>query len=148
MKNCCQECNENYGGESSCYDNNTSACEKGRTFRIEFKTEKEIVCRIKVDACVITSQVVEKCDYVFVRCTNKDHYFVELKGGDIKKAYGQIITTITTHILCHKDKRYGFIICSKVPKGGTNVQKIKEEFIKQYGQKLEVKQNEFTHVVE
>ena len=97
---------------------------------------------------MVDSQKVEKCDYVFVRCTNKEHYYVELKGSNIGKAYDQIVTTIAKHIPSPKEKNYGFIVCSKVPKSGTKVQKIKEKFKKKYGQDLEVKQNEYTHIID
>lgn len=147
MKDCCPECRERYGGSANCYDNRTAATENGRTFSIDFKNEREPICRIKVDACLVASEEVKKCDYVFVRCSNNDHYYVELKGKNINRAYEQITTTITTHLQSHKDKNYGFIICSKVPKAGTDVAKLKEDFIKKHGRKLEVKQNKYTHVV-
>ena len=48
---------------------------------------------MKVYGCLITEG--ERCDYLIVSCEDKLAFFVELKGHDLKKAIGQIYSSIT-----------------------------------------------------
>ena len=67
-------------------------------------------------------------------------YFVELKGSDIQKAYNQIVTTLTTHLRSdEQSRRWGFIVASRVPKSGLDVNKLKNEFAKKHGKLLFIK---------
>lgn len=55
--------------------------------------DKKYVVGYKVDGGIITSFDVQKCDYAL--CTDDDKiYFIELKGGNYKKALGQISDTV------------------------------------------------------
>lgn len=114
-------------------------------FRIEPKpTADEIFC-IQVDDCYIKSKAVVKCDYVFYRNIAQakeselsgEFYFVELKGADFKKAFSQLVETITKHFQTTKAETVGFIVSSKtLPSNNPEISKLKEEFRKKYGQKL------------
>jgi hypothetical protein len=128
-----------------CCNLNRIATEKGKKYEI-ICTEEYL--RIQIDACVINDNSLEKCDYLFIRdfnceCKKTEFFFVELKGSDIVKAFNQIIATIShiksLPISLKKEIIFGFIVSSKVPRGGTDVTKLKQIFASKYGKKLEVK---------
>nr|WP_315239336.1 hypothetical protein [uncultured Flavobacterium sp.] len=123
-----------------CCSKSKVVSENGKRFEID---SNEDFTRIKIDDCLIASQQVEKCDFGFIRHSNDEFYFVELKGKEIKKALSQIISTIA-HFENHfvgipKDKRYGFIVSSKNPLAGQATNILKLEFAKKYGKILEIK---------
>ena len=97
-----------------------------------------------------TATEIEKCDFGFIRYSNNDFYFVELKGSDIGKALNQIVSSINflnnNLIVIPKNKRLGFIVSSKVPSAGTDVKKLKQIFAKNYGRVLEVKNKDLKYI--
>ena len=103
----------------ACCDNHKKAIENKMRFEIN---SAEKFTRIKVDGCLIPSQLIEKCDYGFYRHSNGDFYFVELKGTEIQKGFNQIVNTINhidgNHLKIQKNQRFGFIVSSEVPKAG------------------------------
>ncbi len=122
-----------------CCEQNRVVKENGKRFEV---ISNEVFTKVKIDNCVIVSDVFEKCDYGLHRVSNDDFYYVELKGKGIKKGYDQIIATIH-HFEQHlvkipKEKRIGIIVSSKVP-GGTDVNNLKQDFAKKYGRVLEIK---------
>jgi len=123
------------------------ASENGKRFEI---VSNEDFTRIRIDNGLISSQQVEKCDYGFIRHSNEEFYFVELKGKEIKKALSQIVRTIDLFqnhfIQIPKDKRYGFIVSSKNPLTGQATNILKLEFAKKYGRVLEIKNIHYKHV--
>lgn len=123
------------------------ASENGKRFEI---IKNENFTRIRIDACLITSQEIEKCDFGFVRHSNEEFYFVELKGSDIEKALRQIVSTINyfnnNFVNIPQHKRLGFIVSSKVPSAGTDINKLKQIFAKNYGRVLEVKNKDLKYV--
>lgn len=123
-----------------CCSKSKVATENGKRFEIQ---TNEDFTKLRIDNCIITSKTIEKCDFGFIRHSNNDFYFVELKGSDIEKALDQIVKTIsffnTNLILTPKNSRLGFIVSSKVPSAGTDVKKLKQVFAKHYGKVLEVK---------
>lgn len=125
---------------SAYCDKSKAASENNKQFKID---SNEDFTRLRIDNNIITSSSIEKCDYGFVRHSNDDFYFVELKGSDINKALNQIISTInyfnTNLIAIPKSKRLGFIVSSKVPSAGTDVNKLKQIFAKHHGKILEIK---------
>jgi uncharacterized protein YjbI with pentapeptide repeats len=125
---------------ADCCEKSKVASENGKRFEI---ISKEIFTKLKIDGCLIKSQQTEKCDFGFIRHSNNDFYFVELKGKDIQKAYNQIVSAIAelenNLIIVPKNKRFGFIVSSKVPKAGIDINNLKQDFLKNYGKKLEVK---------
>lgn len=120
---------------------NKVAQENGKKF--EIKCSETYYLKVRIDDCLISCKQVNKCDYLFIRdyeCLQgeTEFYFVELKGSDIKKAFEQIKNTISyiksNHISSlSKNKILGFIVSSKVPRGGVDVTKMKLEFSKKYG---------------
>ena len=117
------------------------AQENGKKFKIE--CSKTYYLKVHIDDCLISCKQVSKCDYLFIRdyeCLQgeTEFYFVELKGSNIKKAFEQIKNTISyiksNHISSlSKNKILGFIVSSKVPRGGVDVTRMKLEFSKKYG---------------
>lgn len=124
----------------NCCSKSKAASENGKRFEID---SNEDFTRIRIDNCLIPSQEVEKCDFGFIRQSNGEFYFVELKGKDVKKALNQIINTITifesTFIKISKEKRFGFIVSSRNPLSSTETNNLKQNFAKKYGRLLEIK---------
>ncbi|MGM3308657.1 hypothetical protein ACSQ6I_22230 [Anabaena sp. WFMT] len=82
-------------------------------YRVTNDNGKEI-CKIKVDDCLITGG--ERCDYLILSCEDKLAFFVELKGHDLKKAIGQIDSSITKLITEMQDfKIYARIVLNRNP---------------------------------
>ncbi|MFK7774996.1 MAG: hypothetical protein AB8F94_22845 [Saprospiraceae bacterium] len=134
--------------KKECFENKLTAEENGRKFTIKLsKNSQEEFCRIKVDGCFVKDKNVEKCDFAFHRCSNDDKYFVELKGIKIKKGFNQIVKTITTHLPSPKEKNYGFIVASRVPRSGVDINKLKIEFRKKYGMALKIQTRQIIHQV-
>lgn len=108
--------------------------ENKRKFIIKNNNAKK-VNRVRVDGCLIDEQI-EKCDYLFEIYDKVNIILViylELKGKDIKKAYDQLVSTIT---YC-KDKhnkftRECYVVASRVPKAGTELQVLKKNLSTQY----------------
>lgn len=129
--------NEFIAAYSNCCTKSKVASENGKRFEI---ISEEDFTRIRIDDCVIKSQELEKCDFGFVRHLNNDFYFVEMKGKDIQKAYNQIVSSISNFndnlIKIPKNKRFGFIVSSRVPNTNHN---LVQDFAKKHGRKLEIK---------
>ncbi len=123
--------------------------ENKMTFRLDLsKIPDEHVWVINVDKCMVLNSREERCDYVFIRLKNgedADFYYVELKNNRVRKAYNQIVTTITKHFkFPPKKNNYAFIVSSSVP-SGTEAQNLRKEFIKKYGVDLTIKNNIIKH---
>jgi hypothetical protein len=115
------------------------------TFRLEInKNSHDKYWVVKVDKCMINNSSDECCDRAFIRQKDKsgfDFYYVEFKNNRVRKAYDQIVTTITKHFKNpSKKNNYGFIVASSVP-SGTEAQNLRKEFIKKYGIDLTIKNN-------
>ncbi len=123
------------------------ASENGKRFEI---ISSEDFTKIRIDDCLIQSKIIEKCDFGFIRHSNNDFYFVELKGTNIQKAFDQIVSTINYFELnltkIPKEKRFGFIISSSVPKAGINSNTLKQTYAKKYGRVLEIKNRELKYI--
>lgn len=138
----------------NCCDitSNKVASEKGKRF--EIKCSKDYYLKIRVDGCIIDDKTVKKCDYLFIRDYDDEEgktefYFVELKGSEIDKAFQQLLSTIK-HIKgkvnnLAKDQILGFIVSSKYPKTGTGDTKLRQEFAKNHGKELRIKNKEIIH---
>ncbi len=150
---CCAEIQTAFKANLDCFDHATSAEEKGRQFSIELaKGSAEKFCRVHVDGCLIDDSALEKCDYVFLRCSNSDIYFVELKGRDVEKAFDQIVATIghfKAKMKLEQRSIFGFIVASKVklPKGSTDIANMKKQFAKKHGKALAMQTNKLLHRV-
>lgn len=123
-----------------CCSKSKVASENGKKFEIDSKDD---FTRIQIDDCLISSKQVEKCDFGFIRHSNNEFYFVELKGKEVKKALNQIISTISifesTLIKIPKEKRFGFIVSSRNPLSSVETNNLKQAFAKNYGRLLEIK---------
>uniref|UniRef100_UPI0036081889 hypothetical protein n=1 Tax=Flavobacterium sp. GCM10022190 TaxID=3252639 RepID=UPI0036081889 len=124
----------------NCCIKSKVASENGKRFEI---VKNEDFTRIRIDNCLITSQQVQKCDFGFVRHSNNEFYFVELKGKEVNTAFDQIVSAInifeTTIVKIPKEKRLGFIVSSKNPLSGQKTNNLKQAFAKKYGKILEIK---------
>lgn len=129
-----------------CCSKSKVASENQKRFEVD---SREDFTKIRIDDCLISSQQVQKCDFGFVRHSNEEFYFVELKGKDVKIALNQIISTIsifeTTLIRIPQAKRFGFIISSRNPLSSTETNNLKQAFAKKYGKLLEIKSKEYRH---
>jgi hypothetical protein len=125
-----------------CLDQKTVVSENKSTFELDIKDLRkkgEDFWCIHVDDCHIESSEIMKCDFVFHRCETDDFYFVELKGSEIDKAYKQIIETLRNHIPTERENCLGFIVPSRIPSSGTDINKLKSEFRRKYGRALFIK---------
>ena len=131
----------------NCCSKSKAASENGKRFEID---SNEDFTKIRIDDCLIDSQEVEKCDFGFIRHSNNEFYFVELKGKDINKAFDQIVNTITIFetqfVKIPQGKRFGFIVSSKNPLSGAQNNNLKQAFAKKYGKILEIKNIHCKHV--
>lgn len=137
----------------ACFSHKT-ACSGVGTSRFSIidkstnKPPRELFCHIEIDTLWPDSGLGggEKCDNVFIRISQKQYYFVELKkGANFDKAIGQLIATISTFKMLlgkakvdfQKNNIYGFIAGGASPKTTDSFQKQKLEFNKNYGKSLE-----------
>ena len=130
---------------NKCCIDSKIAVENGMRFEI-FSNEAFI--KIRIDACLIKSLEIEKCDFGFYRKSNEDIYFIELKGKQINKAFDQIVSTInyfeSSLIKTPKNQRFGFIVSTKVPSAGTDIKNLIQKFKRDFGKDLKIK-NQVLH---
>ncbi len=129
-----------------CFSNKTSAKEKNRTFTIDKrKSPNEQFCRIEVDNCLIKDSTIRKCDFVFVRSINNDHYFVELKGSDTEHALKQLENTIKyfkKQSDLKKNQIFAYIVSSRVPSNSNQrFNNLKKKFRKNLTADLRIETN-------
>ena len=139
--------NELIVAHRNCCTKNKVAKENGKRFEI---ISNDDFTKIRIDGCLISTQETEKCDFGFIRHSNNEFYFVELKGKEIQKAFDQIANTIN-HFQKHfisipKDKKFGFIVSSSVPKAGIGANTLKQTFAKKFGKILEIKNKDYKHI--
>ena len=131
---------------NDCCVSNKVAIEKAKRFEID---SNENFTKIRIDNCLIVTNQEKKCDFGFVRHFNNEFYFVELKGSDVEQAKRQIISTISYFeenlIKIPKDKRFGFVISSKFPKSGSDVNNLIQDFKKKYGKNLKFKNKQLIY---
>jgi hypothetical protein len=124
--------------------------ENKMTFRLDLtKVQNEKFWAVDVDKCMLNNSRDARCDHAFIRLkdgeTEVGFYYVELKNNRVRKAYDQIVTTITKHFKNPaKENNYGFIVSSSVP-SGTEAQILRKEFIRKYGADLIIKNNIIKH---
>jgi hypothetical protein len=99
---------------------------------------------IDVDDCVIKSGV--RCDYLLI--LNDTEYYVELKGSDVSHAVKQIERTVK--LLSKKPKtqpKHCFVISSRCPLSGTEIQEIQLKFKKHYNSSFRVKNTYYEYEI-
>jgi hypothetical protein len=139
--------NELIANHSACCSNSNVASENGKRFVI---ISNESFTKIKIDDCLIASNERKKCDFGFLRHTNEDFYFVELKGKDIETAFEQIISTSTFFeqnlIKIPNTKKFFFIISSSgIPKAQVRINNLKQRFARdKCGVSLQITNNQIS----
>ena len=117
---------------------NISVTENKVTCIFENKLKIDIN-EIHVDNGLISSQTVEKCDYiVYWESDNSFVYYIELKGSDVSKAYSQILSTIklTENKFEDFNDKNCVIVCSSYPQENSTIQRYKL-LLKKKGFKLQ-----------
>jgi len=110
--------------------------ENTRKFEIRNDNSRS-VNKVRVDGCLIDDNR-ERCDYLFE--IDKLVIYVELKGSDIQKAYNQLIATIGYCKHRHdKSVKECYIVASRVPRAGTDIQTLKKKMSSTHKVQLFVK---------
>ncbi len=119
-----------------------SIAEKGRKFILNNKTKRQLAI-VKVDGCLITSNKIEKCDFLIeIDEPRTMAIYLELKGKNIEKAYKQLINTMNILKKRHKKvNKMCQIVASRVPKSGTSVANLKENMMKTHKTLLKIGTN-------
>lgn len=118
--------------------------ENKRKFIIKNNSNKKVNV-VKVDNCLIVDG--NKCDWLF-EIDDKKVFYVELKGKDISKALLQLSSTIEFCKNYHQNFiKKVFVVSSRVPSSGTDIQKSKQNFIKKYKLIPNIKNHKIEEVV-
>ncbi len=120
-----------------------SLSESGRKYILNNKSKKQLAI-IKIDGCLITSNKIEKCDFLIeIDEPQTLAIYIELKGKNIEKAYNQLINTMNMLEKRHKKiKKECQIVSSRVPKSGTSVANLKANMMRTHKTLLKVGTNE------
>ncbi|MBD2327780.1 hypothetical protein [Alkalinema sp. FACHB-956] len=97
------------------------------------------VLKIKVDGCVVCDGETLRCDFALVPDRDVEIY-VELKGSDVAHAVEQLKSTIG--LISEDPKRFRklcFVISTRVPRQGTDLQNWQVAFKKLFNAKLQVR---------
>lgn len=103
-------------------------------FRFLNPEQKDIRC-ILVDGCAITDGL--RCDHLIIDANGMEH-FIELKGHDISHAVKQLENSIQ-QLSPHKRTKYAFIVSTRCPSSGTDIQIFKKRFKQKYNSELIIK---------
>jgi hypothetical protein len=110
----CSECNNN---------KIVKVKENGKEFIVNNNSQK-LITKIKIDNCLIIEG--KRCDWLLeIDSPCSLALYIELKGKNIEQAYDQLLSTLNHSYLQkrHKEsKKECYIVASRVPKAGTNVQ--------------------------
>lgn len=129
----------NYQGCTVVTNNSNLVVKENRSSFCLINKAKCIVEKISVDGCLINDNR-ERCDWLFIVPHLNRALYVELKGSDIAKGASQIEATIRA--TCEKVSsatKECYIATTRVPKFGSQVQKLKIDFRKKYNSVLHVK---------
>ncbi|MGI0493183.1 hypothetical protein ACN4EG_15475 [Alkalinema pantanalense CENA528] len=97
------------------------------------------ILKIKVDGCVVCDSKTLRCDFALLPDREVEIY-VELKGNDVAHAVEQLKSTIG--LISEDPKRFRklcFVISTRVPRQGTDIQNWQVAFKKQFNAKLQIK---------
>jgi len=135
---CCKELKEIFGeSRSHCITTSSVAKENNREFRIKSQSGS-VICKIKIDDCLIDDMNKLKCDYLFKVCNINKFVLVELKGTDIIHAVNQIIATLDyLKQFLNFANVEAFIISSAVPSAAEQrFRNLKESIYRKRGLKI------------
>ncbi len=129
--------------------------ENGKSFSIVLSNKStDKFLRIKIDKCFLLEidNQTKKCDYGFIRCSNSEFYFVELKGSDIGTAVKQLLVTILyfrKEYAVKPEQTYAYIASTGLPRAANQkFQKLQENFIKEkIGVELKKQTNHYQHYI-
>ena len=132
--------------KDDCFDNSSVAKEGGKRFAFNNISNK-IICRVKVDNCLITDQQ-RKCDFLFKIFETGKYYLVELKGINIQQGVQQIINTfniVNEKIKAIPQDYSGIIVSSSVPLAAQQkFRKLQEKCYRE--KKLLIRKTHFQHI--
>jgi hypothetical protein len=109
--------------------------ERKSEFRFHNPERREITC-VKVDGCAIKDGI--RCDWMLI-ASDVEHY-IELKGCDVKHALEQLKRSI--QLLSNnpaKGIKFAFVVSTRCPLSGTDVQKMQKVFKKEFNANLTIK---------
>lgn len=121
------------------YDGNTTKHNSDLTLKENrsscyFKNPSKVTLnKLKIDGGLINSSKQEKCDYI-VHWNDSVVTYIELKGGDLIKAFSQIESTIimTKRQFSHFKNSQCIIVCSRMrlPKNDSTMMRMKKKMKK------------------
>lgn len=103
-------------------------------FRFLNPDQKEVKC-IVVDGGAITDGF--RCDHLLIDA-NKMEHFIELKGRDIPHAVEQLEASIQ-QLSSNNGFKYSFIVSTRCPLSGSDIQIFKKKFKQKYHSELIIK---------
>jgi hypothetical protein len=143
---------KHFSNKDKCFkDNVTVAVEKKRRFEIVRKNNvSELICRIRIDGCLLTDNNIKKCDWLFVLEKSKVMIFVECKGENVLDAIEQLKSTICKFkpIITNSKGNYAYVIPSNVaPAFTSKISIAKQRFKKDYNCTLRIKNLTASHCI-
>jgi hypothetical protein len=132
-------------------------CERRTTDRLIALKEKQSkmifenptaleVCILEVDDCAITAGI--RCDYALSADTIEEEFYIELKGRDVKYAVEQLEATIRQISEDPQQQlKYCFVISTRCPLSGPQIQTMQKRMKQKYNAKLIIKNRQHTHVL-
>ena len=117
-------------------------CEERQSKMIFENPQRREVCLIEVDGCVIQEGL--RCDYAMRAENNREEFYIELKGRDVKHAFSQLETSLQKLSEDpYKHPKICFIISTRCPLDGPQIQTMKNK----YHAKLIIKNREWSHTL-
>jgi hypothetical protein len=113
--------------------------------KIVFENPQKMTVRIlEVDDCAITEGL--RCDYALTVETIETEFYVELKGSDVRHAFAQLEATIgQISDNPQQQPKFCFIVSTRCPLSGSDIQKIQKIMKQKYKAKLVIKNREYSH---
>jgi hypothetical protein len=115
--------------------------------KIIFENPQKLeVCVLEVDGCAIEQG--PRCDYALVAESIEDEFYIELKGRDIKHAFEQLESTLKQiSAQPSQTPKYCFVISTRCPLSGPEIQKMQKMMQRKYKARLIIKNREYTHTL-
>ena len=111
--------------------------------RIEFLNPlQKTVRKIDLDQENLPSTFGPRCDGIIVcnECLNQHEHYVELKGSHVNHAITQLTNSLQKLSFNPRTQSKScYIICSRVPKTGTDIQNNRLTFSRNYNSQLTIK---------
>lgn len=121
-------------------------CPEKRSKMIFKNPNQREVCRLRVDGCGIQEGL--RCDYALTAEENIEEFYIELKGCDVSDAFFQLEASIQKlSDDAYKHPKSCFIISTRCPLDGPQIQIMRKRMQNKYQAKLIIKNREYTHVL-